>query len=259
MFQKFRLVDADGNESGMIDRGSAIARGLISGESPVVIRGYNQGTTTTNEPIWAQSGGSYPSPNGAAVTITLSSSSASDALAGTGAQIVQVKYVRFSDLVEVTANFNMNGQTAVTISADGYAINDIRVVSVGTGLSNAGTIYAGYGTVTAGVPANILASIVVGAIVGQQAVYTVPSGKALDLLSYRFSPSVASFIQLRLKPSKLSGMVTTEYDIPLGSAATFNSPIPSVIPSGYQVQIWCRTSAGAGACGCIIQGNLRGA
>lgn len=234
-----------------------VARGLIAGESVVVIKGFNAATSTTNEPIWAQSGALYPLIT-SATTLTISSSSANDTLAGTGAQIVLVKYVRFSDLVEVTATFNMNGQTGVTITTDGYAINEIRVVQVGATNSNVGVIYTGYGTITAGVPANILATVVATAIVSQVAVYTVPATKTLELVSYRISPTVLSVIQFRLKPSKLSAMLTTEYDIPLAQAISFESPYPSPIPSGYQIQMWGRTTAGAGQLGLIIQGELRG-
>lgn len=234
-----------------------VARGLIAGESVVVIKGFNAATSTTDELIWAQSGATYPQVT-SAVTLTISSSSALDTLAGTGAQIVLVKYVRFSDLAEVTATFNMNGQTGVTITTDGYAINDIRVVQVGATNSNQGVIYVGYGAVTLGVPANILGTIVANAIVSQQAVYTVPASKTLELVSYRLSPSVLSVVRFRLKTSKSSAMLTIEYDIPLAQAISFQSPYPSLIPAGYQIQMWGRTTAGAGQLGVIIQGDLRG-
>jgi hypothetical protein len=240
------------------DYGVDVARNNISGESVVVIKGFNNATSTTNEPLWAQSGTTYPLPT-TAQTLTVSSSSANDTLAGTGAQIVQVRYVRYSDLVEVTANFNMNGQTAVNINVDGYAVNDVRVVQVGSALGNVGVVYVGYGTVTAGVPASILSTVVIGSNAAQQAIYTVPASKVLELNSFRFSPSVLSFIQFKLRPSKLSGFVSTEYDIPLASNIAFNSVAPSQIPSGYQIQFWARTNAGAGALGCIIQCNLRSA
>lgn len=234
-----------------------VARGLIANESPVVIKGYNSATSTTNEPIWAQSGTTYPQVT-SAQTLTISSSSLNDTIAGTGAQIVQVKYIKFSDLTEVTTTVNMNGMSAVTVSADCYAVNEVRVVQVGSGLSNAGTIYAGDGTVTLGVPANILSTVVAGSNAAQQAIYTVPSGKTLDLVSFRLSPSVLSIIQLRLKPSKSSAMLTIEYDIPLVQSVSFESQYPISIPSGYQIQIWTRTNSGAGLAGVIIQGDLRG-
>lgn len=234
-----------------------VARGLIAGESVVVIKGFNAATSTTDEPVWAQSGTVYPLVT-SAQTLTISSSSALDTLAGTGAQIVQVRYVRFSDLVEVTATFNMNGLTGVTITTDGYAINDIRVVQVGATNSNQGVIYVGYGAITTGVPLNILGTIVATAIASQVAVYTVPASKTLELVSYRLSPSVLSVVRFRLKPSKSSAMLTIEYDIPLAQAISFQSPYPSLIPAGYQIQMWGRTTAGAGQLGVIIQGDLRG-
>lgn len=243
---------------GVRDYGIDLARGLISNESVVVIRGYNAATSTTNEPLWAQSGTTYPTPTTQQV-ITLSSSSALDTVAGTGAQVVLIKYVRFTDLVEVTQTFNLNGQTPVTVTTNGYAINDIRVIQAGTGTVNAGVIYVGYNTVTAGVPASILSTIVIGANVAQQAIYTVPSGKVLEVAAYRISPSVLSIVQFRLRPSQLSGLLTTEYDIPIAQVVAFNSPAPSPIPSGYQIQMWARTNAGAGLCGVILQGFLRNA
>lgn len=243
---------------GTRDYGIDLARGNIANESVVVIRGYNSATSTTNEPIWAQSGTTYPTPT-TAQTLTLSSFSALDTAAGTGAQVVLVKYVRFSDLVEVTQTFNLSGQTPVTVTTDGYAVNDIRVVQAGTGAANAGTIYVGYGTVTLGVPANMLSTIVIGANVSQQAVYTVPSDKVLEVAAYRISPSVLSIVQFRLRPSKTNGLLTTEYDIPIAQAVAFNSPAPSPIPAGYQIQMWARTNAGAGLCGVILQGTLRNA
>lgn len=97
--------------------GTDVVRGNIPGVSFVTMRGYNVANSTTNEPIWAQSGTTYPNVT-AAQTITISSNNAADNSAGTGANSVTVTYVRFSDLVEVTAVFAMNGQTPVTVTTD---------------------------------------------------------------------------------------------------------------------------------------------
>lgn len=79
-----------------LDYGVEVARGNIPGVSFVTIRGYNAATSTTNEPIWAQSGTVYPNVT-TAQTLTVSSNNAADNGAGTGAAAVAITYVRFSD------------------------------------------------------------------------------------------------------------------------------------------------------------------
>jgi hypothetical protein len=194
----------------------------------------------------------------AAQTLTISSSSALDTLAGTGAQIVQVTYIKWSDGAEVVANYNMNGITGVNVVvADGYAVNDVRVVQVGATGSNQGVIYVGYGTITAGVPQNILSSVVALANRAQQLIYTVPTGKSFELLGFIEGILTASYISLRYRPTKLSNIVYTEFDLPLNSSTPRQSPFPSPFPAGSQLQIWTRTSTGAGATGLIFSGYLR--
>lgn len=79
-----------------LDYGTEVTRGNIPGVSFVTIRGYNAATSTTSEPIWAQSGTLYPNVT-TAQTITVSSNNAADNGAGTGAAAVAITYVRFSD------------------------------------------------------------------------------------------------------------------------------------------------------------------
>ncbi len=219
-----------------LDYGTEVVRGNIPGVSFVTMRGYNAANSTTNEPIWAQSGTTYPSVT-SAQTLTISSSNAADNSAGTGANTVAVTYVRFSDLVEVTSVFAMNGQTPVTVTTDGYAINAFRVLTAGTNGGNAGTIYVGYGTVTAGVPASILATVVALSNVSQQAIYTVPAGKVYEIETYRISASALSTVSLMLR-SAPGAILTTEFNIPVTGVATFNSVAPTAIPPGYQIQMW---------------------
>ena len=237
------------------DYGIDVSRGLVSGVTFQTLQGYNQATSTTNEPIWAQSGTTYPNVT-TAQTLTLSSSSALDTSAGTGARTVLVTYVRFSDSVEVSTTITLNGQTAVTITTDGYAVNGMRVLTAGTGGSNAGTLYVGYGAVTLGVPANVLGTVVIGKNKAQQVIYTVPSGKAFELMAFRIITSVLTFIQLRSRSAPTSVDVV-EFDLPLNGTAAFNSIAPSVFAAGTQIQLWAQTAAGAGVAGVILSGYLR--
>lgn len=244
-----------GEQVAVRDYGMDAARGLITGVSFVTIRGYNQATSTTSEPIWAQSGTAYPNPT-TAQTLTVSSTSAVDTGAGTGARTVFVRYIQASNGAEVTATVTLNGTTAVTVSADCIAVNDLRVITAGTGGQNAGTIFAGYGTVTLGTPANVLSTIAVGRNAAQQAIYTVPAGKVLEIMAFRLSASVLSFIQLRIR-ANATAVQTVEFDIPLATSVSFNSVAPSTFAAGTRIQFNAQTAAGAGAAGCIISGFLR--
>ena len=68
------------------------------------------------------------------------------------------------------------------------------VRSAGTGGANAGVIYAGTGTVTTGVPANVYASVngVTGANQSLMALWTVPAGYTAYILQYDISNGTTS-------------------------------------------------------------------
>ena len=75
---------------------------------------------------------------------SLVSSSASDASAGTGARTVRITYYALSGVTVTgpfTENVTMNGTTAVdTVATDICFIEEMEVLTVGSGLVNAGTI-----------------------------------------------------------------------------------------------------------------------
>lgn len=246
---------ATGEQVAVRDYGIDVSRGLVSGVTFQTLQGYNHATSITNEPIWAQSGTTYPNVT-SAQTLTLSSSSALDTSAGTGARTVLVTYILFSTGAEVSSVFTLNGQTAVTITTDGRAINNVRVLTAGSGGSNAGTLYVGYGALTLGVPLNILSTVVIGKNKAQQAIYTVPAGKAYDLMDYRIAASVLTFIQLRTQ-SAVGAVQVVEFDLPVNGLTSFNSVAPSTFAAGTQIQLWAQTAAGAGAAGVILSGYLR--
>jgi len=127
----------------------------------------------------------YPST---AFTVAVSSGSATDTAAGTGAQAVEVD-VLDTDYKLYTLSFELAGQTKVTdvvLGANALRINDIRITRWGTGLSNVGVVYVydNSDTVTAGVPqtpAKIFGRVLAGANISRGAFYTVPAGCKLQL------------------------------------------------------------------------------
>lgn len=128
------------------------AFGGVPGVALVKLYGVNPGLTTTFEPMWGESN-AYTPLVAAMSTPYCASSSANDASAGTGARTISVKgvntsFVRFSETV------TLNGTSSVNLAtANVLFIDDISVLTAGSGLVNAGIIQCGTGTNTSGDPA----------------------------------------------------------------------------------------------------------
>jgi hypothetical protein len=127
-----------------------VARGQIQGHRNVTVFGFNPDVDTTQVSVW-------PLPSlitfpASAIQMTVSSTSANDTSAGTGARTVVVQGLD-ANYNEVTETVTLNGQTAVTMTASLLRVNYAYVATAGSGNSAAGDIYIGTGTVTAGVPA----------------------------------------------------------------------------------------------------------
>ena len=150
-----------------------VARGQISYHKTIFKFGFNSDIDNSLETVWAQ-GGLYSHPSSAS-TMTVSSSSTADTSAGTGARTVEI-FGLDADYNEVSETITLNGQTAVTTTNTYLRMNRAIVRSAGSGEQNAGVIYVGTGTVTAGVPANKYATIAVGDNQTLMCVWTVPAG-----------------------------------------------------------------------------------
>ena len=151
---------------------------------------FGQATSvTTQQTLWPGSG-VYAFP-AAATVIKVSSGSANDTAAGTGARTVQI--------VGLDANYNviseavaLNGQTAVNTVNSYLRINDFYVLTAGSGATAAGIIYAGVGTVTTGVPATVYSQISLVYNRQSQGIYTVPAGYTAYVSSYTFTSNCAT-------------------------------------------------------------------
>jgi len=167
-----------------------IARGQIAYHESVYKFGNNSAVADSIETIWPQ-GGLY-SYLSAATVLKVSSSSTNDASAGTGARTVEL-FGLDGDYNEISETVTLNGQTAVNTTQSFLRINRMIVRSAGSGEANAGNIYAGTGTVTTGVPANIYA-IINGDGSNQtlMALWTVPAGYTAYLMQYDVSNGTTS-------------------------------------------------------------------
>ena len=137
---------------------------------------YNLAVETTKAIISPQ-GGAYVFPT-AEVQPTVESSSADDAADGTGARTILITYLD-DNFAEHTETVTLNGTSAVTMTADNvYRINDVGVVTAGSGGVTAGNISVKSGSDT-------LAYILAGNNCNRQGVYTVPAGKRLFMTGFK--------------------------------------------------------------------------
>jgi hypothetical protein len=163
-----------------------LARGQIYEHKSIFKFGNNSTVGNSLETIWSQ-GGLY-SYLSAATVLKVSSSNTADAAAGTGARTVEL-FGLDADYNEINETVTLNGQTAVNTTKEYLRINRMVIRSAGTGGQNAGIIYAGTGTVTAGVPANKYATIngIEGSNQSLMSLWTVPAGYTGFLVQYDIS------------------------------------------------------------------------
>jgi hypothetical protein len=122
----------------------------------------------------------------AATVIKISSGSADDAAAGTGARTIRISGLDGS-YNEISETVILNGQTAVNTVNSYLRVSSLIVLTAGSGGVNAGILYAGTGTVTSGVPQNVFAQIEVGYCKSAMALWTVPAGYTAYVTSYTFT------------------------------------------------------------------------
>lgn len=162
----------------------------------------------------------------AAQTVQLSSTSANDATAGTGARSVKVKGLDGNyDLIEEVVT--MNGQTPVTTTNQFFRILNLDVSTYGTLSRNAGDIYLGSGTVTSGVNNIVHGFIFRNSSYSSMGVYTVPRGYTLIAFDAEYSVAAGKQASVRtvVRPSPsdpfmqinvgylFAGPSTPEFDI----------------------------------------------
>jgi hypothetical protein len=128
----------------------------------------------------------------AGFTVSIVSSNVADAAAGTGVRAVQIDILDTS-YIPHTITLVMNGQTQVNDTSyvnTCLRVNDIRCVSWGSGLANAGNLYAFDSTsaVVSGVPSvttKIFSYMVAGDNINRCGFYTVPAGCSLQVGAMR--------------------------------------------------------------------------
>ena len=234
--------------------GLQVARGQVAGHRVVHVFGYNPDIDTgVEETIWTF-GGIYqhlPSPQ----IVTVSSGSANDTAAGTGARTVLVTGINGTG-GELSETVTLNGQTAVNTTHEYSEINSVTVLTVGSVGHNVGQIYIGTGTVTLGVPANVYSHILAGENQSLMGHYQIPAGHTGYVLHGNISSGTPTngYVIGRLKIRTADGVTRT------GALVTFYSgevdydfPYPITIPAGACVSATALTTKDNEQVSCYFQ------
>ena len=161
-----------------------VARGQIFGHRTVKVFGYNPDVDQTRVTVWPYTGiiPILQTP----IQYKVSSSSANDTAAGTGARSVYISGLD-ANHAEISETVTLNGQTAVLTTQYFLHINDAYVATAGSSLGAEGDIYFGDGTVTSGVPATVYDLIKLDYNQRITGSYTIPVGYTGYITQGQFS------------------------------------------------------------------------
>ncbi len=154
------------------------AQGRVPGQSSEFKFGFQAAISNAEVPIW-----DVVAPYvflSAAKALTVSSDNPVDDAAGTGARTVKVTGLD-ANYVEINETVTLVSTTAVTTTQAFLRVYRAQVLTAGSGEENAGTVYVGASTVTAGVPAEKYAAISAGENQTLMTIWTVPAGKTAFL------------------------------------------------------------------------------
>lgn len=209
--------------------------------------------------IWSGPTTQYVFP-AAAIQMSLVSTSASDTLAGTGAQKVHLHYLDGSYNVQ-TEIVTMNGVTPVnTVATNILRINAVHVSQVGTNGAAVGSV-----SLTSVGGATTYALIEPNYNTARQAIYTVPAGKTGYISHWQASSGTAAgthFTEFSLQSTSHYGVLWPGVFLAIdsvgtlngGSVMTFSTPV--MIPATTDVKISAISDSGAAnaICNCAILG-----
>lgn len=189
-----------------------VAKGIVSKHTDIRKYGYNASVDTTPIFIKANGGTTYADLPwvGLPTALTVSSSATTDIdTTGTGAQKVTVYGLDTNGDID-SQEYSMNGQTGVSIGS-WLRVHRIRITQGGSNKINDGNIYVGYGTITGGVPNNIVATMPIGIGTTLESFYTVPRAHTLYISKYDvdFASNRGVEVDLLVFPNGANGGTTS--------------------------------------------------
>ena len=217
--------------------GLQVSRGQIMGHRSVVIFGFNPDVDQTEETVWPSSGIiNHPA---SATVMKVSSDSANDTAAGTGARTIVISGLD-ANYNEISETVTLNGQTAVNTTSLFLRINDMYVATAGSGLTSAGNIYVGTGVVTAGVPATLYDLMYVGYNKRTTGHYTIPAGYTGYMVAGALSagqPTGSTQVVGRLVTTNSNSIRLTQAVVTLNNGfANYDFQLPLAIPEKTDIE-----------------------
>jgi hypothetical protein len=242
----------DGHQQGLqaklleqadIDSNIRRAAGEVVGISQVFKFGHNGAVGTTEIEVWdVTTAYSYLA---SAKTLTISSDSAADTAAGSGARTVQITG-QGDDGVEIRETLTMNSSIAVSTVNQYRRVYRAQVMTAGASAVNTGRIYIGASTVTNGVPIEKYAAISPEEGQTLMCVYTVPTGKTALLTSlFVAQVGVAGNCTVRLKARPLGGAwnVKDKFVINNNAVQINHDSVPVAFAGGTDISITAEAAA----------------
>jgi hypothetical protein len=232
-----------------------VARGQISYHESFCQFGINTAVGTSNETVWIGSN-TYTFPSSASV-LKISSSSASDTSAGTGARTVQIQGLD-ANYEAVSEAVSLNGQTAVNTTNSYLRVNKMIVLTAGSGGTSVGNIYAGTGDVTDGVPAVVVNQTGVLANETESGFYSVPAGHTAFINMWTMSsgnttPDEWTRFTLRVRPFGGVFGIKAQYHIAASGIYECKAAYPLPIPEKADLDILAATSDGSASASTQLQ------
>jgi len=234
------------------------ARGQVPGHKAFCQFGINTAVGTSNETVWIGSN-TYTFPAAASV-LKVSSSSASDTAASTGAQTVLIEGLNAAHEA-VSETVSLNGQTAVNTTNSYLRVNKMIVLTAGSGGTSVGNIYAGTGDVTDGVPAVVVNQTGVLANETESGFYTVPAGYTAFINMWTMSSGNTTADEwtrftLRIRPFGGVFGIKAQYHIAASGIYECKAAYPLPIPEKADLEILAATSDGSASVSTQLQITL---
>ena len=197
-----------------------VAKGNIAGHSVVNKFGSvpDVDSATTFVAVWEGAQGDYLGFNATAAEIaTVASSDANDTSAGTGARTVRVMGLD-ENFEEQEEDVILNGTSLVDTVKSYIRLHRAKVLTAGTGGSNAGVISIAQKVTTA----NVFAEMPIGNNMTMIAAFTIPAGKDAYVYDWfvGINKKTASAMNARLLMRPPGGVFQVKEELAINSAGT---------------------------------------
>ncbi len=189
--------------------------------------GINEALGADWEVIWSNSSlyTYIPTP----IALKFSSGHAGDQVGSAGAQTVNVQGLD-ANFIQQRENVTLNGQTAV-LTVNTYArVNRVTVNSAGGQGSNIGTIYAGDGAISSGVPNIIYARVESADNQTLMALFTIPASYSGSLKQIDFTVAGNQTVDVRLLIRPFGEVFQVK-----GLLRAFRNYVPFEYPDGINI------------------------